>query len=125
MDIILYNSSSVITSFMAQAGISTSSGSCSINTNAVRYGRHFAGKKPVSVCKIHQALKIFKLTFFHQLFHISKSRTEICTSITVKFQAVHILLQFLCTGDLYIRMHLLITLDNVYIYLLEKIPAVA
>ena len=39
-------SSSVITSFMAQAGISTSSGSCSTNTNAVRYGGIFAGKIP-------------------------------------------------------------------------------
>ena len=39
-------SSSVITSFMAQAGMSTSSGSCSINTNAVRYGGIFAGKIP-------------------------------------------------------------------------------
>ena len=87
--------------------------------------RHLCRKNPVSVCKIHQSLKIFKLTFFHQLFHISKSRTEICTSITVKFQAVHVILQFFSAGDLHIRMHLLITLDNVYIYLLEKIPAVA
>ena len=56
----------------------------------------------------------------HQLLHINKGRSEICTALPLQCQILHVIFQLLLAGNLLICLYLVIALDHMNIDLAEK-----